>query len=258
MRRFASVDHIRDQHLTAILKSLDGYTAPHCHEFYEIEYILSGNGTYTIDGVEHRIMPNHFFFMTPQNIHEVNATDVRMYNIMFSADVCDPGLLSQLGRKTPILLTLDSHAANFFGTVFDELIALAGQLHSAGFLLNSVLVKLCQLTECLPNNPSLSIISQAELYIRANIAAPLTLPQVAEHFGFSPSYFSRLFSKQAGQTFHKYVQTLRMDYAKKLLRCTDITIEQICWESGFRDYPNFIRQFRRQEGLCPTEYRKKR
>lgn len=257
MQRFPKLAHIRNQHLAATKKQLEGYTHPHSHDFYEIEFMLCGSGCYSIDGTEYAIGPGSLYFMSPVNIHTVDARDVTMYNIMFSADLCDPGLLAQLAEKAPLVLEADEDARRFFSAVFDELIELCDQPPYAGILLNSVLVKLCTLTQALPVKPSISAISRAELYIRSNLKESLTLPMVAEQFGFSPSYFSRLFASQTGVTFQHYVRSLRLGYAKKLLHCSEMTVVQICEESGFRDYPNFIRRFRQDTGLSPTEYRKR-
>ena len=53
-------------------KHLSGTTLPHWHDYFEIEYIVSGGGTYTIDGKEYPIEEGMIFFTGTSSFHRVS------------------------------------------------------------------------------------------------------------------------------------------------------------------------------------------
>lgn len=255
MRRITKKENIENDYLSAVRKDLHGFTPVHCHEFYEIEYIVSGEGTYTVDGTAYPISPGSLFFMTPINTHSVDARYATVYNLMFSGDMGNPAILAKLAFQSPVILRADPSADRFFTALMDELASHCGDREYAGILLDPLLSKLTRSAEAGPQRKTLSPINQAELYILNHLKADLTLAAVAARFGFSPSYFSRLFAAETGKSFKAYVSELRLDFAKKLLIQTSMTVSHICEECGFRDYPNFIRRFTQYAGMTPSAYR---
>ena len=57
-------------------------------------------------------------------------------------------------------------------------------------------------------------------------------------------------------SFSMYLDNIRFSYAKNLLCFTDYPILEIAQTSGFADYTNFVRRFKKINGLTPTEFRK--
>lgn len=93
-------------------------------------------------------------------------------------------------------------------------------------------------------------------FIRTNYAnSSLSLNQAAEHIGISPSYLSRLFRQEIGASFVDYVNNVRVEEAKKLLRTTDKIIRDIAFDTGFNSEQNFYRIFKKRTNLSPGEYR---
>ena len=122
MERFTRENNISDGIISASKKRINGSFVTHWHEFYEIEYILSGSGTYTIDGHEYPIRPGMIFFMTPVNFHSVNALDAEIYNIMFSGSACNEIYLSALLKNSgTTAFSTDEKEQTFFEAVFREL-----------------------------------------------------------------------------------------------------------------------------------------
>lgn len=96
----------------------------------------------------------------------------------------------------------------------------------------------------------------AKQYIAAHYAEAITLEQVAEQVGFNPSYFSTLFKKETGQTFSEYLQHVRIDKAKEMLRETDWPVARVCEEVGYADLKYFTGVFKKATGIKPGEFRK--
>ena len=82
----------------------------------------------------------------------------------------------------------------------------------------------------------------------------LSLNALAEVLHMTPSYVSRLFSRESGTTYRRYLTELRVEKAKKLLATSDMSIAEVCDCVGFNDYFHFLRTFKRITGTSPGKY----
>lgn len=93
-------------------------------------------------------------------------------------------------------------------------------------------------------------------HIHDHFTEPLTLQDMAAMSGASETYFCRLFKHETGMTFLNYVNGLRIERARVLLRDTCDNALDICYKVGFNDYTHFGRQFKKNTGLSPAGFRK--
>jgi AraC-like DNA-binding protein len=84
---------------------------------------------------------------------------------------------------------------------------------------------------------------------------PLTVADLASAAGMSPAHFSREFRRTFGEAPHQYLLTRRLERAAALLRNTDRTVTEICFDIGLTSVGSFITSFRRVYGLAPLAYR---
>lgn len=96
----------------------------------------------------------------------------------------------------------------------------------------------------------------AKTYMKEHYMEQVTLEDVSALAGFSPTYFSALFKKETGSAFLEYLQSVRMDEAKRLLRETTLSIMLVCEKVGYSDVKYFTKSFIKHTGLKPGEYRK--
>ncbi|NLW47970.1 MAG: response regulator [Firmicutes bacterium] len=107
------------------------------------------------------------------------------------------------------------------------------------------------------NQPQSSLtIQKALAYVQSNFTRDLTLEEVADHVGVSKSYLSRIFPEYAGKHFCSYLQQLRIERAKELLRFTDDHIYEIASKVGFWNSRYFGKVFRDMVGITPADYRR--
>lgn len=87
--------------------------------------------------------------------------------------------------------------------------------------------------------------------------ATIQVGDVIQFIGFSRGYFSTAFRKKTGVSLQDYLTRIRMKRAKKLLRETDLRIQEVAVAVGYEDQLNFSRMFRRNEEISPSDYRKR-
>ena len=86
-------------------------------------------------------------------------------------------------------------------------------------------------------------------------AEPLDVRAVAAVAHISPAHFSRCFRSVFGETPHRYLQRRRVERSMFLLRETDRTVTDICFDVGFTSLGTFSRTFREIVGETPSSYR---
>lgn len=99
-------------------------------------------------------------------------------------------------------------------------------------------------------------IRDAVVYIRSHYATPLNMATVSNQVNMNYSLFSLLFKQYVGTNFVNYLQKLRLNEAKQLLRETDLRVNEIGRRVGFSDDKNFLKVFKASEGVSPSEYRR--
>jgi two-component system response regulator YesN len=107
-----------------------------------------------------------------------------------------------------------------------------------------------------PDNAEI-LIKKAVQYIKDNYNTKISLDDIAGHVGISKYYFSVLFKKEQGITFSSYLNSVRIEKAKQLLKNPQITINDIVYEVGFNDNQYFSKTFKKYVGMTVTEYRNK-
>ena len=93
-------------------------------------------------------------------------------------------------------------------------------------------------------------------FMMEHYADEIDLGMVALHCGLAPQAFSRLFKRQTGHTFARYLILTRIYAACTLLTQSHQSITDICFEVGFNNIANFNRQFFKVCGRTPSEYRR--
>lgn len=99
------------------------------------------------------------------------------------------------------------------------------------------------------------VICKAKAFIEENYHRDISLDDVSRKVDISPYYFSKLFKEETGENFIEYLTNIRIEKAKKLLLHSDLSIKNICLDTGYSDPNYFSRLFKKQVGLTPTEYR---
>ena len=106
------------------------------------------------------------------------------------------------------------------------------------------------------NAPKKMDISSVKSFLDEHYKEKLSLESVASHFFIDKHYLARLFKEQYGVTLVTYLQQVRITHAKRMLRFTDKSIEEIGLECGIGELNYFSRVFKKLEGVIPSEFRR--
>lgn len=122
-------------------------------------------------------------------------------------------------------------------SVFSELLLLCKQAHDRG----------------IPAVP-VDWIKQVMNYVELNYNKPLSRSEVAGAIGVSPDYLSRRFKEETGAAYSSYVANTRVRKAKELLLGTQMSVQDVAAEVGFKDPHYLSRKFKQITGDAPSIY----
>ncbi len=107
----------------------------------------------------------------------------------------------------------------------------------------------------LPSNTGYHV-GKIKNYLRSRLRQPLLLAEVAAFVGLSEEHIARLFKSATGMTVFEYVRRLRIAEAKSRLAATDENLSEIARHTGFASLTVFSRNFTRETGQSPSEFRR--
>ncbi len=93
-------------------------------------------------------------------------------------------------------------------------------------------------------------------YLMMNFAKPISLADVANIAHMTPPAFCSFFKKRTQKSFTEFLNELRIGHACKLIQNQELSISDICFESGYQNFANFNKSFKKKLGKTPSNYRK--
>ncbi len=230
----------------------------HWHEYYEIEYIVSGHGVYVIDGIEYEFSPNSLIFVTPVDFTSIKhaGEDIEIINISFSEDWISEKVINSVSNHAVVhnfypYLCKKIHEELSSNEKFSSI--------NVRFLLGSVLIETMRKSVTKEKTLSYSknsVVSDMLTFVHSHFRDNPTLSDLSEHTGLSPNYLSKIFHSHVGMTFKAYTNELKLKYASVLLKQTDADVSDVCFSCGFNTFAHFFRAFREKYGTTPKNYRK--
>ena len=92
-------------------------------------------------------------------------------------------------------------------------------------------------------------------FINENYAQEIYLEMLAEKYGTSVKYLSRILKNYFGVSYVEYLGRVRIEHAKEYLEDTNLSVNDIMLKCGFNSRNTFIRAFKKYAGIVPSEYR---
>jgi len=101
-----------------------------------------------------------------------------------------------------------------------------------------------------------AIITKALEYIHHHYQEEITLDNIAACIGVNSSYLSRKFKKDCGKGVIEYLNSIRIEHAKALIKHQHQKVKEVAWAVGYHNYNYFFKVFKDSEGMTPLEYEK--
>lgn len=93
-------------------------------------------------------------------------------------------------------------------------------------------------------------------YLMMNFANPISLEDMASIANLTPPAFCSFFRKRTQKSFTGFLNELRIGHACKLIQNQKLSISEVCYESGYQNFTNFNKSFKKITGKTPSHYRK--
>ena len=97
-------------------------------------------------------------------------------------------------------------------------------------------------------------VERALEFINGNLLAQLSLVDVADHLELNADYLARVFRAHTGMAVGAYILTKKMATAKDRMLNSRLSIKEIAASLGYADALYFSRQFRKSEGMSPSDF----
>lgn len=246
----------------------------HYHPYYEIYFLLSGNCSALINHSIYHLVPGDFVLIPQSTMHrfvyDCNST-VKRYNLFFTMDFAaslfhsdTKDILEHLFHYPVLHLTslLQGNATRLFDTLHQETTKqdTCSQAVIPAYisLILSLLVRNRDHIQLQDLDSAENAIQASARYISTHFQEPVSLHMVADHVHMSPTYYSKKFKQITGVGFKEYLTKTRLYEATELLTHTSLNVTEIAIRCGFNDGNYFGDAFRKEFGLSPLQYRKRR
>lgn len=160
-------------------------------------------------------------------------------------------LLLDLQMKTKITLQVQQDSTR------DKLYDVVNSIESLDHLRDWIVDYLSNVTKQL----SMLVVSstrteviKAQQFVIQHVTEKITLEDMANYLNLNSSYFSRLFKRETNQNFIEYVNKVKLQKAKELLQQSNKPVEEISDYLGYANKSYFIKLFKREMGIKPSEY----
>lgn len=247
-------------------KQLHNYDL-HWHDCFEIELVLQGTAQQILNGECYSMSPGVIYLLNPTDFHSITTEGATVYNIMFNEEMLDEAVLQKiLSIDKNIIFHLNEREMRTTEFMISQMLyefenntqfsdAVIENLMECLFIM---ILRKCDFEADESSNAEHDAIRKSVLYLHSHFRENPSLAQLAEIAGFNKNYFSGLFHAATGKTYKEYINTLKLEHAKKLALTSNIPVTEICYAAGFNSLTNFLRVFKNEYGISPAAMRKKK
>lgn len=243
-------------------RTLEATTDLHWHEYFEIELILKGSGLHHQNNTTQPFGAGNICFLTPIDFHQVEPLEpLEIINITFNDAWIPSEFLTLFMNKQELSVAkLSDETFEYLKSITVKLNDEFSQdkAYRAFYMKNLINCILCELVHIFPTivdssaKDTSNVIRRTLTYLYCNFRNSPSLHEVAEVAGLCDNYFSEVFSKSTGQTFNRFLNDLKLQYAHDLLLHSQKSVTEICFLSGFNSMTHFQREFKKKYNCTPS------
>lgn len=238
--------------------------------FFELVYVISGNGNHSANGNNVAYSAGDLFLITPNDCHgfdlegtcefmvvRFGESYIREYQwksidhiecLLYYASHLSGSILTNRDDKQSVELLMKhlQHTASTDNLYNEDL---KRHLVNAIIVIAARNISVVKPEHILPNADAR--ILQILDYIQEHIRQPLrlTIASIAEKFSISPTYLGSYFRNQCGESIQHYISSYRIRLIEHRLRFSDKRVHEIAEEFGFADESHINKFFKRHHGM---------
>lgn len=248
------------------------------HDFVKIAYVAHGEGEYRCDNEIRKITEGDILIINSNVVHSINSSEradfIEMYYCYFRPENFKTFILDLTNDfpelkdffESPTLKYLfaidgsNSEIRNLFVYLIDEYMHCPpGNKHMVKSYFFILMTKILRRHHNAINNPVFNqnrTVDEVIRYINYNLNFGISVHNIAEAFHLSEAYLCRLFKKHMGITLTNYINNLKIEKTKDLLKNTHRSIESL--SVSLNCSPTYLKRlFKNHTGMTLMEYRAK-
>lgn len=253
----------------------------HKHNFYELIFIVEGEGQHLLNNLNYRYKKGDVFLLTPNDAHEfkIEVTTTFIY-LKFTEQVFLEKLSSN--KKTfwedalkSVLLKFENTECSIIQSkkdtahLFSLLQIILYEFNNKDLFSNEVVLELFgAIMSIITRNLNMHKITTRHLdkeiekingiltYIRIHAVdnEKMNIKKMASQFFMSPNYISIFVKKHSGLSIQQHIIQTKIKLAEKLLKQNRYTINELAERLGFNDSSHFNKFFKKHKGINPSDF----
>lgn len=260
------------------------HVVPHWHEEMEWIYFQKGDFPVWVNTKEYQVHAPAFMCIHPEELHAlilekdgiesavVFPVDILCFERYDAAEAKVLGPLTEGKLRMPVLCQHGDAAFEELSACYKEIEQMLRQMkEQKNVLYLQIKAKMLELIavaykydlltrqvrESREEAGTVENLKKVLQYIGEHYGSPIRLSELAELVNMNEQYFCRYFKKNIGKTITEYINVIRVEKAATALAETEDKIIDIASACGFDNTGYFIRRFKKEKGMTPSEYRKK-
>lgn len=262
-----------DRDLGYTLKIHYGFTdecALHYHDYFEFFLTISGDTVQLINGEEQRLPPHTLVLIRDRDVHGYKkGGDFSFANLAFARETAEnltayfgESMSSLLKRKMPPTVILNDQDYTHVMERLSSLMSVeVSDRKTKNTRMKLILTEMMSHLLDRENNETQRALPRWLSELMGALRDPknfgMTLPDMSEKSGKSVEHISRSFKKHIGITASEFANAQKLTYAANLLVSTNLSIIDVCYESGFQNLSYFYRKFKQRFSDAPQAFREK-
>lgn len=255
----------------------------HKHSFFELAYIMDGEGTHNINGNDFRYKPGSLYLLGPLTTHHFTVEKTTSFVFVCFNNIYLKGITTgneeqhspeNWMHKLEYIFQSKQDQGEIIRNERDKplvaaIIAGLAAEHEQGpnmqkelvqQLINTLITIVARniTIKCDAKTRGDTIALQIINYVHLNIydAEKLKAENIAEHFNISTNYISEYFKKQTGENLQQFIINYKLSLAETRLRHSNMRLNEIAYELGFTDESHLTKTFKKYKGESPAQFRK--
>lgn len=236
------------------IKLTTGKVDLHTHPFWQLEIATRHHIHYTMNGGQDRLNSGDMLLIPPNIEHEFiyELPNISWVSVKFELDTDEEpwaGVIRQCPFTEKFMSALKTMVTGTILKPYEKMFiegliaTLFTFIRSADFLEEE--------------DPSSKFVRTIRDLVMDRNGKPVSINELANGMSYTRSHLSKQFKLHTGEGLKAYIDRVRVEKAKEMLRYEDLPISDISEELGYHDIFSFSRFFKRNTGMSPREFKER-